>query len=87
MIYRERYTPYPMGANATQPLPWATNLGAFIATTAGTITITDDTGLVILNAHPVAAGQYLPLPILVGRSGDPGVTVVLGGGASGCLLV
>ncbi len=88
MNFRECYTPHPIAANGTLAGDF-TQLAAFIATTAGTITVVDKSGLTLLNAHPVSAGQYLPLPIIVaGRSAaNNNATVALGGGASGCLLV
>lgn len=88
LVTRECYTPHPMALNATLTLD-CTQLAAFIATTAGTITITDSSGLTLLNAQPVAAGQYLPLPFsVVSRTaGNNSTTIVLAGGASGLLLV
>ena len=87
-IYRECYTPHPIAANGTHRTD-ATQLAAFICTVAGTITVTDASGQVLLNAHPVAAGQYLPLPFtLKSRSASVAPsTVVLAGSAAGLLLV
>lgn len=81
--YKERYTATPMAANATARFN-GSQLGGFLAVTAGTITITDDAGVVDLAAFPCAAGQYVPLPILVNT--PTGGTVTLAGGASGTLL-
>lgn len=82
MNYKEKYAPKVMGVNASLVVD-GVQLGGFIATTAGTITIVDN-GVTYLNAHPVSAGQYLPLPM---GFDTPGIAVTLGGGASGCLLV
>jgi hypothetical protein len=80
--YKERYTANPMAANATFSFT-GSQLGGFLAVTAGTITITDANGVAELTAFPCAAGQYVPLPILVNTLGG---TVTLAGGASGTLL-
>lgn len=81
--YKERYTPTPMAANTTARFN-GSQLGGFLAITAGTITITDDASTVLLNAFPCAAGQYVPLPMVVNTI--TGGTVTLAGGASGTLL-
>lgn len=85
---RECYTPHPMALNATLTLD-CSQLAAFIATTAGTIAVTDSSGLALLTAHPVTAGQYLPLPfsVISRTAGNNATSIVLAGGASGLLLV
>lgn len=85
MNYKEVYSPYPIAANSVFNASESqlNQLGGFIATTAGTITIASQ-GITLLNAQPVAAGQYLPLPMWL--PGQGGVTVTLAGGASGTLL-
>lgn len=85
MNFKERYTGYPMAANATLTLGDSSvrQIGGFICSVAGTITVASQ-GVTLLNAHPVAAGQYLPLPILLQGAG--GVTVTLAGGAAGLFL-
>lgn len=80
---QERYTPLPLAANASTTLTGVI-LGGFIAVTAGTVTVTTQAGVVVVNAVPVAAGAYLPLPILLP---SPSAVVALAGGASGTLLV
>jgi hypothetical protein len=80
--YKERYTANPMGVNATFTIT-GSQLGGFLAVTAGTITVTDADGTVEVNAFPCAAGQYVPLPLLLNTIGG---TVTLAGGASGTLL-
>ncbi|MDV7393204.1 hypothetical protein RZS08_17660 [Arthrospira platensis SPKY1] len=82
MNFKEKYAPRPMGVNATTVVD-GVQLGAFIAKTAGTITVIND-GVTYLDAQPVSAGQYLPLPL---GFNVPGITVTLGGGAGGTLLV
>lgn len=83
MNFKERYTPTPMAANATARFN-GSQLGGFLAITGGTLTIADDNTTAVLTAFPVAAGQYVPLPILVNT--PTGGTVTLAGGASGTLL-
>lgn len=62
-------------------------LGGFLAKTAGTVSITDADGTTVLDAFPVAAGIYHPLPMnLAGQRNTTGAVVTLGGGASGTLL-
>ena len=87
-VTRECYTPHPMALNSSLSLD-CTQLAAFIATTAGTITVVDGSGLTLLNAQPVAAGQYLPLPFSVTSrtSANNQSVITLAGGASGLLLV
>ena len=83
----ELYNPHPMGANATITVN-GMKVGAFLAITAGTLTITSTPGgTVLLNALPVAAGAYVPLHMHLKASGGIGATVTLAGGASGTLLV
>ena len=83
--YRERYTPTVVGVNASVAV---TNnaLGGFLCTTAGTITCTttNDQGaaITIINAHPVTAGVYVPLPFRISANGG---TFTTAGGASGTL--
>lgn len=79
-VVQERATATPMTANATFTLTGSNILG-FLAVTAGTVTVTDPTGKVLVNAVPVAAGQWLKIPFYVGIGG----TVTLAGGASGTL--
>lgn len=80
--FKERYTPNPVAANGTVALT-GTQVGGFLAITAGTITVTEASGVVELNAFPVAAGQYVPLVMLLNA---PGATFTCAGGASGTLL-
>jgi len=87
LVIKERYSPVVMGANSTASVN-GVQLGGFVALTSGTITVTrnndDGTTTVIINAVPVTAGVYLPLPFFLGSHGG---TVTLAGGASGTLAV
>jgi hypothetical protein len=85
---RERFTPKPMGINASLGIT-GPYLGGFLAKTAGTISIVskNDLGVsdvTLVDAVPLTAGVYTPIPIVVPTTG---YTVTLGGGASGTLMV
>lgn len=89
MFVRERFSPRPMGVDATAAIT-GPYLGGFLAKTAGTITIVskDPTGLsdvTLVDAVPVTAGVFTPIPIVVPTNN--GFTVTLAGGASGTLMV
>lgn len=81
---RERYHPKPMTANSSAIIK-GVHMGGFAAKTNGTITVTDNDGTVLVDAHPVTAGIYMPLPFVF--SSSEGATVTLAGGASGTLAV
>lgn len=81
MVIQERYKPVLMGVNASHVF-YSPRIGGFLAKTAGTITVVDKTGTTLINAHPLTAGVYYPLPFYVGTQGG---TVSLAGGASGTL--
>jgi len=83
MVIQERYHPQAMAANTSLVLTGA-GIGGFVAVTAGTLTVTDPNGTVLVNAFPVAAGSVYGIPILTGVHG--GAIVSLAGGASGTLL-
>ena len=83
MVIQERYNYRPMGVNSTAVIN-GQKIAGFVCITSGTLTITDGTGTVVLNAFPVNAGSTHPLPIFLNQIGG---TAVLAGGASGCLLV
>lgn len=82
MNYKEKYAPKAMAADTSIVIN-GVQLGHFIAVTGGTITVVNN-GITYLNAYPVAAGSFNPLPM---GFDVPGITVTLAGGASGCLLV
>jgi hypothetical protein len=85
---RERFSPKPMAANATLAVP-GSEIGGFLAKTAGTISVTvkdaQGTDLLVVDAVPLTAGIFTPIPIIVPAA--PGLVVVLAGGASGTLMV
>jgi hypothetical protein len=86
---RERFSPRPMAANASHTVR-GIYLGGFLAKTAGTITVVakDPSGLsdvTYVDAIPVTAGVYTPIPVVF--PSNEGFTVTLAGGASGTLMV
>ena len=82
MSFQERYKPVPIGVNATIKInPDQPGMCGFVCVTAGTITVVNNAGTTIVNAAPVAAGTYLPLPFGL-ESGSSG-TITTAGGASG----
>ncbi len=80
---KELYSPNPMVVNAALIVN-GNNIGGFLAVTSGTLTITEQQGAVLVNALPVTAGFYVPIPMLFREAG--GGTVQLAGGASGTLF-
>ncbi len=82
MVVQEQYKPHIFTADQTRSFQGC-GIGAFIAVTAGTITVTAFNGTVVLNAFPVTAGGIYSLPMYLGLNG---YTVTLAGGASGTLL-
>lgn len=81
---RETYSGLDMAANASVDRG-GSGMGGFLAKTSGTITVTEKSGTVVVNAVPVTAGAYTPMPLQFQQSG--GFTVALSGGASGTLFV
>jgi hypothetical protein len=68
-------------------------MGGFLSKTSGTITVTSfsadgSTVVTLVDAVPLTAGIYTPIP-MVFPAGNAGInaTVTLGGGASGTLMV
>ncbi len=80
----ERYTGYLMGVNAALKVT-RQSIGGFLAKTAGAITVVNDGNATLVDAHPVTAGLYYPIPLLLQTR--TGGTVTLSGGASGTLFV
>ncbi len=80
---KERYNPIVLAANGTAPLT-GDMVGGFLCQTAGTVSITRNTGGALLTAFPVEIGVYYPMPFYIGPNGG---TVTLAGGASGILGV
>lgn len=67
MNIEEAYKPKPMTADGVV-FSGAGNLAGFICTVSGTLTLknTDTSGDVVVNALPVTAGVYHPLPLTFG---------------------
>lgn len=90
-IIQERYRPLVIAANATAKLDTVTQIAGFLALTSGTILVKDSTGTTIINAVPVTAGVYTPMPFIIsnglGAATGNAAIVTLGGGASGTLAV
>ena len=91
-IVREPFRPVAIGTNGSLVLSGG-HLGAFLAKTSGTITITITVGsyngasvVTILDAVPVTAGIFTPIPAAF-DSVQNGCTVTLAGGAAGTLFV
>ena len=88
MLIQERYTPLPVGVNATVIIN-NQSIGGFLCQTAGTITIAapataESPAVAVLTAFPVLAGVYYPTPFFLSKSGG---TFTTAGGASGTLAV
>lgn len=82
MAIQERYKPIPMAVNSTYAIPASLQgIGGFLCITSGTLTLVNNAGTTIVNAVPVTAGSYLPMPFALeaGQSGS----ITLAGGASG----
>lgn len=85
---RERFNPVPMAANSTYVIQ-GPQMGGFLCKVAGTISIVtkDATGVndvTIVDAVPVTAGDFVPIPVMFPTTG---ATVTLAGGAAGTLMV
>lgn len=80
---RERYRTIILPVNSTTTFQ-ADSLGGFACKTGGNITVTSFEGELILDAFPVVAGVYHPLPFFVSQQGG---VIVTAGGASGTLGV
>lgn len=83
-----KYSPKVVAANATVEFD-SSVAGKFLAVTAGTITVVANQAdgkpeTTILNAFPVAAGEFYDLELFVGKNGG---RLVAAGGASGTLGV
>jgi len=81
MVIKERYTPITVAANTTVPFT-SSEIGGFLCIAAGTLTITRADGTVVVNALPVSAGVYYPLPFYIGLNGG---SVTTASSASGVL--
>jgi hypothetical protein len=83
MAIQERYTPKVVGVDSAVTIT-NLSLAGFLAKTSGTISIVDSAGTTIVDAHPVTAGGYYPLPFYLGVTGG---TFTTAGGASGTIAV
>ncbi len=83
MQVREQYTARPMEAGSSLTVG-SSYMGGFLCTVAGTLTITDANGTVLVNALPVSAGAYIPIPIRFSSSAGGTVSLTT---AAGTLLV
>ncbi len=89
---REGGRPQPIAANGTVTLD-GNHIMGFICVVSGTLTVTLSTGsmtgissVTAVDAVPVTAGVYLPLPLVF--PSVPGACVVtLAGGAKGTLVI
>ena len=85
-----RYTPVPVGVNATGTSTTANAIGGFLAITDGTITLSNNNvvqavaePLVSFTNFEVVAGTWYTMPVIT----QGGYTLVASGGASGVLAV
>jgi hypothetical protein len=83
MSGKEHYHAKPMGANST--LKVGVLIAGFLPTVAGTLTVTDADGTVLVNALPVALGPFIRIPLIFDTTA--GGSVTLGGGAAGTLFL
>ena len=84
MNIEERYKPVVLGVNATYNIPAGVQaIAGFLCAVSGTISVTNGAGTLIVNALPVTAGIYYPMPFHL-ETGNSG-TVVAAGGARGTL--
>lgn len=81
---KEMYRPQPIAAGGLYKVG-GSHLAGFLAAVAGTITITDADGTVLVNAAPVVTGIFIRIPLAFNTS--MGGTVQLGGGAAGTLFI
>lgn len=82
---QEQYKPVILAANASV-ISNSMGVGGFLCITSGTLTISKNTqaGTIIVNAMPVTAGTWVPMPLFVGTDG---MVITAAGGASGVLGV
>jgi len=89
-IVREAYSAQALAANTTTTIK-SGYLAGFLAKVTGTITVTarNDLGtadVTIVDAVPVTAGTFTPIPLASTNNQNP-ITVVLAGGAAGTIFV
>jgi hypothetical protein len=79
---KESYAAHPIAANGTYKC--GASIAGFLCTVAGTLTVTDGDGTVLVNALPVAVGPFIRIPLFFRTT--QGNTVTLAGGAAGTLF-
>lgn len=87
-MYGQYYRPQPMAANSAYHIA-GTRMSGFLATAAGTLTVTghdpiNGNGAVLVDTLPVAVG-FNRIPLLFPTA--DGADVQLAGGAAGSLLI
>lgn len=83
MATKEHYNVKPMAANSAQLC--GPSIAGFLATVAGTLTVTDADGTVLVNAFPITPAMgFVRIPLLARTTA--GCTVQLAGGAAGTLF-
>lgn len=79
---KEHYAAKPMGADSTLRVGIA--IAGFLPTTAGSITITDADGTVLVATMTMTVGQFIRIPLFFRTSAGGDVT--LSGGGAGTLF-
>lgn len=81
---KESYAAIACAANTTTPIG-GHGIAGFLCTVAGTLTVQDASGTVMVNALPITAnGLFIRIPLLFPTS--EGGKVILAGGAAGTLF-
>lgn len=81
---KEHYAAHPMAANASRVC--GVTISGFLCVVAGTLTVTDADGTVLVDALPVdpTVEAWTRIPLIANTS--QGCTVTLAGGAKGTLF-
>lgn len=88
MDVQEVFSPKPLAASAAIIGLDGGSIGGFLCTTSGTVSLNlgiDGSGTLIVDAVPVTAGVFLPMPFTI----PPGVGMyaTLAGGAEGTFAI
>lgn len=83
---KERYMPVLVAIDTSVRIG-GNAIGGFLCKTPGTITLTNLAGQILVDAIPVTAGIYYPLPFLLVNNGGSGGVFTCAAGASGTLGV
>lgn len=88
MAYEKyRYSPIKVGVDSTATIS-GNMIGGFLCVTGGTVTLVNHSGVTLINAMPVTAGQWTLIPfLLTNTDGQNGGTFTTAGGASGVIGV